>query len=391
MNWKIPLSDIDFGPEEEQAVLRVLRSRWLSMGGETQSFEREFANALGVRHAIAVSSGTAALHLGMLALGIGPNDLVIQPAVNFVSAANMTIAVGAIPVFSDICSVAEPTISPGSISSAISEAKEKSTGKPKAIVVMHYGGYPCRMEEIKAMCQKHGLALIEDACHGVGAKCGLEKLGSMGDIGCFSFFSNKNLVTGEGGMITTNNEHLADRVRLLRSHGMTSLTWDRHKGHAASYNVTCHGFNYRIDEIRSAIGREQLKKLARNNARRQALTSLYWEKLSPLMDKNWTLPFYETSRAGDVPGCHLLPIVAPDPETRRKCADMLKDSGIQTSLHYPFIPDFTAFAQYNERIPLNNASKFCSSVITLPLYPTMSEACLLSVTDHLINAARNKG
>lgn len=186
---KISLSDIDFGIEEEQAVLRVLRGKWLSMGQETEDFEREFAGYMGVKHAVAVSSGTAALHLAMLALGIGPGDAVLQPALNFVAAANMTLAVGAVPVFVDICSLAEPTISPESILDALSTddgvfLKSKSHSNPSsiihhppstihnsriaAVVVMHYGGYPCRMDEIAAICRERGLALIEDACHAVG-------------------------------------------------------------------------------------------------------------------------------------------------------------------------------------------------------------------------------
>ena len=190
----------------------------------------------------------------MIALGIGPGDVVIQPAVNFVAAANMTIAVGAIPVFADICSLSEPTISPVSIKDILHalSSKRYASGsiehakRPKAVIVMHYGGYPCRMDEIKEICNQNNLVLIEDACHGVGGRCvfkGISQfLGTVGDVGCFSFFSNKNLVTGEGGMITTNRDDIAEKVRLLRSHGMTSLTWDRHQGQAATYDVIAHGY-----------------------------------------------------------------------------------------------------------------------------------------------------
>src|ERR1019366_3102921 len=163
MTWRIPLSDLDFGPEEAAAVQRVLQSKWLSMGPETKAFEEEFAAFIGVKHAVAVSNGTAALHLAFLALGIGSHDQIIQPAVNFVASANMTKALGATPVFADICSLDEPAISPDSISSLLSSISSlPSAPRPKAVVVMHYGGYCCRMAEIRSLCQEHGLALIED-------------------------------------------------------------------------------------------------------------------------------------------------------------------------------------------------------------------------------------
>lgn len=299
MTWHIPLSDLNYGPEEAAAVQRVLQCKWLSMGPETKAFEDEFATFTGAKHAIAVSNGTAALHLALLALGIGPGEAIIQPAVNFVASANMTKAVGATPVFADINSLDEPTISPESISHLLSSiSAPASAPRPKAVIVMHYGGYFCRMAEIRSLCQEHGLALIEDACHAVGARYseglqdhGTTAAGSLGDIGCFSFFSNKNLVTGEGGMVTTNRDDIADKVRNLRSHGMSTLTWDRHRGHAATYDVLAHGYNYRLDDLRSALSREQLKKLERNNQRRREFTALYWRKLQPLEERGWVLPF----------------------------------------------------------------------------------------------------
>ncbi len=289
--WRIPLSDLDYGADEEAAVLRVLRSKWLSMGPEVQAFEQEFADYLGVKHALAVSNGTAALHLSYLALGLHSGDEVIQPAINFVAAANMTVAVGAKPVPVDILKLSEPTIDP-------SEIERRITPQTKAVVVMHYGGYLCRMEEIGSLCQQHNLALIEDACHAVGARYG-DPLrpssngrfsGNLGDLGCFSFFSNKNLVTGEGGMITTNRDDLAERVRLLRSHGMTTLTWDRHRGHASSYDVILNGYNYRLDEVRAALGRVQLQKLETNNLRRRDLVGAYRRNLADL-PTDWIVPF----------------------------------------------------------------------------------------------------
>lgn len=366
-DWRIALSDLDYGAEEAEAVLGVLRSRWLSMGPEVAYFENEFADFIGVPHAIAVSNGTAALHLSYQVLDIGPGDEVIQPAINFVAAANMTLAVGAVPVFADIVTTQEPLIDPVEIESRI-------TSRTRAIVVMHYGGYLCRMAEIAALCRKHRLALIEDACHAVGARYADSDgrpphgrcAGAIGDLGCFSFFSNKNLATGEGGMIVTNRDDLADRLRLLRSHGMSSLTWDRHKGHAASYDVSRSGFNYRIDEIRAALGRVQLAKLSGNNDRRRSLVRAYRTHLS--LPEGWEIPFDPDPGAS---ACHLMAIVAPSAQERQRVAARLSAARIQTSLHYPCVTDFSGFQAFAEH-PVPRSHDFAQRAITLPLYPTMT-------------------
>ncbi len=391
MSWKIPLSDIDFNSEEKEAVLRVIGSRWLSMGEETSLFEQEFAEYIGVRHALAVANGTAAIHLAMLALEIGPREAIIQPAVNFVACANMTVAVGAVPVFADICSLDEPIISLESVQNILPVLENQPDCQPKAMIVMHYGGYTSRIDEIKALCDEHGMALIEDACHGVGGSYKNINLGAWGDVACFSFFSNKNMVTGEGGMITTNRDDIAEKLRVLRSHGMTSMTWDRHRGHAATYDVTAHGYNYRIDEIRSAIGRVQLKKLDNNNQLRTEITALYQDKLKTLEALGWILPFRQASaNKSMLPSAHLFPLVAPDSDTRWKCADALKSAGIQTSLHYPFLLAFSAFAHTESHTALDKSQDFCKRVITLPLYPTMTEEDVKYVADQVLaSAGRN--
>ncbi len=366
-DWRIALSDLDYGTEEAEAVLGVLRTRWLSMGPEVARFENEFADFIGARHALAVSNGTAALHLSYQALDIGPGDEVIQPAINFVAAANMTLTVGAVPVFADVTSIREPLID-------LAEIESRITSRTRAIVVMHYGGYLCRMAEIAALCRKHCLALIEDACHAVGARYtdsdgrpphGINA-GAIGDLGCFSFFSNKNLATGEGGMIVTNRDDLAARLRLLRSHGMSSLTWDRHRGHAASYDVSRSGFNYRMDEIRAALGRVQLAKLSRNNDRRRSLVRAYRRHLS--LPEGWTIPFDPDPGAS---ACHLMAIVAPNAEERQRVAASLSAARIQTSLHYPCVTGFSGFQAFAEH-PVPRSRDFARRAITLPLYPTMT-------------------
>lgn len=365
--WRIPLSDLEYDASEEGAVLRVLGSRWLSMGAEVEGFEREFAALVGTKHALAVANGTAALHLAYQALGLGTGDEVIQPAINFVAAANMTLAVGATPVFSDIIGLEEPTIDP-------SEVTTRITPRTKAVVIMHYGGYLPRMSEILETCRRHGIAVIEDACHAVGARYEDaaarvphgRMAGHLGDIACFSFFSNKNLAVGEGGMITTDDDTMAARVRSLRSHGMTTLTWDRHRGHAHSYDVVAHGYNYRLDEIHASLGRVQLQKLQANNTSRKRWVSEYRQRLSGL--PGWIVPFAEYR--GDS-SCHLSVLVAPDQESRSRVLRALKEARIQTSLHYPPVPRFKAFEPLGAD-GLSRSVAYAERAITLPLYPGMT-------------------
>ncbi len=379
--WRVPLSDLAYDHREGEAAARVIRSRWLSMGPEVAAFEAEFAEFLGVRHAFAVASGTAALHLALLSTGIGPGDEVIQPAVNFVAAANMTTLVGAQPVFADIVALAEPTIDPAHVERLL-------TPRTRALVVMHYGGHLCRMAELAALCRERDLVLIEDAPHALGARyldpAGRtphgRHAGALGDVGCFSFFSNKNLATGEGGMIVTDRDDLAERIRLLRSHGMTTLTWDRHQGRAHSYDVVAHGFNYRFDEMRAAIGRVQLEKLPAGNTRREALVREYWRSLAEV--PGLILPFH--GRPGES-AHHIMVAVAPSADERRTIVEHLITQRIQTSLHYPCIPDFTGFAQTgDDRLPLSR--EFASRTITLPLYPDLPQPALRTVCEEMAAA-----
>jgi dTDP-4-amino-4,6-dideoxygalactose transaminase len=357
------------------------------MGAVTRSFEEAFAAEIGVRHAVTVTNGTAALQLAYLGLGLGPGDEILQPTVNFVAAANMALRCGARPVFCDSCGLDDPTVSPAALERSLTPAT-------RAVVVMHYGGAPCRMREIQAFCRAHNLFLIEDACHGVGGSYEGRKMGALGNVGCFSFFSNKNLATGEGGMLTTDDDALAERLRLLRSHGMTTLTWDRHRGHAQTYDVVLHGLNSRMDEIHAALGLEQLKKLARGNQRRRELARLYHQLLggefSALLQRGWTIPSLGVH--GGEASHHLMVVVAPDTATRRRAMIHLRDRGIQTSIHYPFIPGFSAFRKLREEEPdllasLQNAEAFCTRVLTLPMHPLLSEEDIRTVVSALAEVA----
>jgi dTDP-4-amino-4,6-dideoxygalactose transaminase len=359
--WRIPLFDLDYGEEEESAVLRVLRSKWLTMGEVTQRFEGAFAEEIGVRHAVAVANGTVALHLACVATGIGPGDEVIVPALTFVATAAAIRYAGGVPVFADICSPTDLTIAPASIESLISP-------RTRAIMVMHYGGYMCDMQAITAIAHKHHLAVIEDAAHAPGAELDGRKAGAWGQAAAFSFFSNKNLATGEGGAVTTSDDAVAADLRRLRSHGMTTLTWDRYRGQAWSYDVTALGYNYRPGEILSALALEQLKKLRANNERRRALTAHYHELIEETAPQVG-LPF---GQHRGISSSHILPVLLPEGVERARFMESMKEKGIQTSIHYPPIPDFQHYRAAGERnaIPLTRA--VASREVTLPLYPKMS-------------------
>jgi dTDP-4-amino-4,6-dideoxygalactose transaminase len=373
--WKVPLSDLQFGDEEDQAVLQVLHSRWLTMGTITSEFERRFAEEIYSKHAVAVTNATAALHLACLSLGIGEGDEIILPSLSFVATANAVLYCGATVRFADIIGPEELTISPQSI-------EDNITPKTKAIIVMHYAGYPCRMNEILEIAEQHKLALIEDAAHAPGAALNGKSMGTWGDIGCFSFFSNKNLVTGEGGMLVSNQDDLAERARLLRSHAMTSLTLDRHLGHAFSYDVVDLGYNYRIDEMRSALGLVGLEQLGNNNARRETITRAYWRGLS---DSNLGLPFKELDVDKNISTAyHIFPILLPSNINRNAFMNHLRVKGIQTSIHYPPIHKFSYYKNRFKDISLPNTERIASHQVTLPLFSSMNDEQL----DLVINTVR---
>ena len=372
MPWRVPLADVDFDKEELDVVGDVLRSKWLTMGAITQQFEADFSEFTGIEHAIAVTNCTAGLHLALLALEIRTGDEVIVPSLSFVATANAVCYTGAKPVFADIVSAEDLTISPESILRQI-------TAHTKAIIVMHYGGYACDMERIVEIAHEHGLTVVEDAAHAVGASVDGKSLGGIGDVGCFSFFPNKNMTTGEGGMVTTNNAALAQKIKLLRSHGMTSMTWDRHAGHAWSYDVVDLGYNYRIDEIRAALGIVQLKKLRINNQKRRSLTGIYRHELKQNIP-DILVPFF--SHRGEC-AYHLMPIIIPKNVNRTQIMDRMKEVGIQTSIHYPPIHAFTYYQRHFNNPPLEKTEDVAGRELTLPLYPGMNEESVNMVVSAL--------
>jgi len=363
MNWRIPLADVEIGQEEIVAVEQVLRSRWLSMGETTLAFERAFAEFLGVKHAFAVANGTAALHLAHAAIGLTGGDEVIVPSLTFVATANSIAYTGASPVFAE-------SIGKDDLNVSVMDISRRITPRTKAITVMHYAGFPCDMEPILELARLHHLSVIEDAAHAVGSVYNGRRAGLFGDAAGFSFFSNKNMTTGEGGMVVTQNDDLAERIRLMRSHGMTTLTWDRHKGHAHTYDVVMPGYNYRIDEVRSALGLVQLKRLEAGNRRRQELVNRYRDELTNT--PGLSLPFRNSLQTS---ANYIFPILLDDAKRRPSFFQALKADGIQTSIHYPPIH---LFSYYRERFgyaagSLPITEDIGAREVTLPLYPAMCD------------------
>jgi len=371
----IPLSDVAVSEEMAAAVGETLRSGWWSMGARVAEFEEAFAELLGSRHAFAVANGTAALHLALLAGGCGPGDEVVVPSLNFVAAANTIVHTGAMPVFCDVKGMHDLNLDSDDVEAAITPAT-------KAIVVLHYGGFACDMGAVLELAERHGLVVIEDAAHAPGSRYDGRMCGTLGAIGCFSFFSNKNLPVGEGGMVVTDDDDIAERLRLLRSHGMTTLTWDRHRGHASTYDVLLQGFNYRLDEVRASMGLVQLRRLEQENAARQKIVRQYGEALHGV--SGLTMPFRE--RLGDGDSAHHLAVaLVSDPATRDRVRLDLADRGVQTSLHYPPIHLFTAYRDGGGR-RLPQTEEAASRLITLPLFAHMREEQVSTVIDAVIAA-----
>ncbi len=362
--WKIPLSDIAMGREEDEAVRDVLRSRWLSMGPVTEEFEAAFARYLGVKHAFAVSNGTAALHIAHAVLGIGSGDEVITPSLTFVATANSILYCGAKPIFADIRGNNDLNISWEEVAAKISE-------KTQAITVVHYGGYACDMRPIMEIAHDHDLRVIEDAAHAIGATYRGQRCGTIGDIGCFSFFANKNLSTGEGGMIVTDDDLLAEKIRTMRSHGMTTLTWDRHRGHSSSYDVVDLGYNYRMCEVASALGIVQLRHLEQKNERRRQIVDRYRKTLAGI--EGITCPF--GGKTNGVSSYHIFPVILSADLPRIGFQGALKKRGIQTSVHYPPVHLFTYYRRLlgDTRGSLPKTEFVGEHEVTLPLYPGMTD------------------
>jgi dTDP-4-amino-4,6-dideoxygalactose transaminase len=360
----IPLFDVQLEQAHLDAVTDTLRSGWLTMGPRTQEFEQVFAEHLGCEHAIALANCTAALHLAYLAAGVGPGDEVIVPPITFVATAAAARYCGAEPVFADIKGSHDLGIDPEDVA-------RKLTPRTKAVCAVHYGGYAADLTALRELCDEAGIALIEDAAHSPSATpVGDDgKLGTHGLAGCFSFFSNKVLSCGEGGLLATNDDDVAATVRSLRSHALTSGTWDRHRGHAHGYDVVGLGYNYRMDEPRAALLTARLTGLEEDIAERRRLVHRYRSLLADV--PGVTVP-YEDDEV-DVSSCYVMPVVLEDAELRDPLrAFMLEERKVQTSVLYPALHELTAYADRASELP---RSEFVGRAeLTLPLFPTLAEA-----------------
>jgi dTDP-4-amino-4,6-dideoxygalactose transaminase len=358
--WRVPLSDVRFAPAEVEAVAAAYRSGWLSQGPAVAEFERAFASFVGVEHAVAVSSGTAALHLALLVAGIGAGDEVILPSLTFAATVATVLQAGADPVFADIEALDRPWLSVRTVEPALGP-------RTRAVISMTYAGHPGEARALRGLADERGLILIEDAAHALGARAGDAASGSLGHLGAFSFFANKNLPLGEGGMLISCDAARAERARRLRSHGLSAGTWERHHGADALYDVLEPGFNYRLDEARAALGRRLLARLPASNSARAAHAAAYAAGLAGLDGAQPALAVDPDVSCA----WHIYPVLLAAGLDRGRIRDDLTAAGIQTSIHYPPLHDTTAFAHLRSR-PLPITEEFGARTLTLPLFPHMS-------------------
>jgi dTDP-4-amino-4,6-dideoxygalactose transaminase len=378
--WKVQLFELNFDNREEEAVADVLKSRWITMGEKTKSFEEKFREYTGCDFLpTAVANCTAALHMALLALDITKGDEVIISGLTFIADANVVKFVGASPVIADVHSLDDWNLSATTIEGRI-------TDKTKAIMIVHYGGVPCDMDEIVALCKSRKIPLIEDVAHAPGATYKGVKCGNFGDLAAFSFFTNKNLSVGEGGMVIARTEELNSRIKFLRSHGMSTLTLDRHKGRAITYDVLQPGLNYRMDEMRAALGLVQLEKLEEANANREKLTNYYHKLLDQVPEVS--IPF--RNLVGKKSAYHIYPTLISGEINRERLFNSLKDKGIQASIHYPSIKSFTAYKHELKAYSVPNCDVISERELTLPLYPTMTMQQVETVVENLQAAIKEQ-
>ena len=358
----LPYSQPSIGKEEIKEVVKTLRSGWLTMGPKTVEFEKLIAKYTGAKYAIAVSSCTAALHLSLIALGIGKGDEVITTPFTFAATANVILQVGAKPVFVDI-KKSTYDIDPEQIEKAV-------TKRTKAIIPVDYAGQPCDIEAILDIAKKHNLFVIEDAAHAIGAEYKGKKIGTFATTTCFSFYATKNMTTGEGGTITTNNKKLAEKLKILRLHGMSKDAWKRYsKKGSWYYEIEECGWKYNMTDIQAALGIVQLKKLDKFNNIRRKYAQIYTRELKKLED---IITPYEKPNVKHV--YYLYPILLENYD-RDKFIIKMARNGIQCSVHFiplhlhPFYRKKFGFKKGD----FPNAEWVYEREVSLPLYPKMKE------------------
>ncbi len=360
MAYKIPLFNLNFDDLEARAAYDTIKSGWISTGPKNAELEQLFKDMWHVKYAVSMSNCTDALHVCCMVCGFGPGDEVIVPSLTFAASCNCIRYVGATPVFVDIVGPSHINLDPADI-------ERKITPRTKGIVVVHMAGFPCKMDEIMTIARKYGLKVIEDACHGPLSEYKGKKLGTLGDCAAFSFFSNKNISTGEGGMFITNNEEMEKKARLIRSHGMSTMSYQRASGHATEYDITCLGYNFRLDDIRASIAIEQLKKLPGDLEKRVAVRKRYVDRFSNV--EGVIVPFADNT---EFVSNYIFPVVLmnSDKDNRNKIREFMHAAGIQTSVHYPAIHRFSIYRASCTSLP--QTEYVTDNEITLPMYAALS-------------------
>jgi dTDP-4-amino-4,6-dideoxygalactose transaminase len=362
----IPFAPPDLGQDEIDAVAEVLRSGWLTGGPKVREFEEAFRRITGAEHALALSSATAGLHLALLACDIGPGDEVITTPLTFAATVNVILHVGATPVLADICGD-DYNLDPA-------EVERRVTPRTKALMPVHYGGQPCRMDELLDIARRHKLRVIEDAAHALSARYQGRPVGTIGDAAVFSFYPTKNITTGQGGMLTTNDEQLADRVELLRLHGLSKNAYDRYtqKGSWA-YQVLAPGFNYVLTDVAAAIGVQQLARLDAFQRRRGEIAVAYNERFADLPE------IIRPTMRDDVETSWHLYAIRLEEEllriNRDEFIEGLRERGVGTSVHY--IP-IHFHSYFRETLGLREGDdpvteRVFAGLVSLPLFPRMTD------------------
>lgn len=357
MSWRVPLADLKIPEEDVEAVLDCLRSGWLTMGPRSKQFEDEFAAYVDSPHAVAVSSCTAALHLACLAAGLREGDEAIVAGMSFVSTPNAVRYTGATPVLCEIGGADDMNID-------IEDVERRITPSTKAVIAVHFCGYPARVTELRRLCDERGLLLIEDAAQAIAATVddSGRRAGTVGHLGCFSLFSKNQLPVGEGGVVTTADEDLAAKVRSLRSHAMTSVTWDRHRGYADTYDIVDIGYNYRLDEPRAALALSRMKRLDRDIEARRELARTYRRKLAGLEGLGFVWDDEAVERATHF----AFPILLPDQAARDRFRERLQALGVQTTW-YPAIHRFTDYRETYGELSLPRVEEAAERHCALPM------------------------
>lgn len=380
MVMQVPFHRAPVGEEEAKAVSEVIRSGWLTMGPKTFEFEKDFAKYVGAEHAIAVSTGTAALHLSLEAAGVRADDGVLLPTTTFTATAEAVTYLGARPVLVDIDPVTMNMDSEG--------ASRRITQKTKAIIPVHLGGQPCDMDEILALARMHHLRVIEDAAHALPSEYKGKRVGQISEFTCFSFYATKTLTTGEGGMITTNNSEAADRMRLMRLHGIERDAWKRYRADGSwFYEVLEAGFKYNLTDFQSAIGLVQLSKCDAMRQAREAIAQRYSDAFSS--HEELVIPTVQQDRSTSWHLYILRLRLERLNKDRNGFIEALHHRGVACSVH--FIP--LHLQPYYQRAwgyqpgDFPNAEKEYLSCLSLPIYPGMTEAEINHVISAVLNTA----